>query len=545
MMRLRYSLLTAIACACLLAQSLAGQSGGELRFCLRSEPKTLNPLLMEDESSETIRYLTGGVLIRFNRQNQKLEPELATSWRVSDTGREISFQLRSGVSFSDGTPFTADDVAYTMRQLMDPNLHSPTGDTFRSAKGTVEAKVTGSHSVVITFPAPIAGMERLFDQVAILSSHSPKPDLAVLGPFYVAEYKAGASLLLKRNPRYWKRDAAGKSLPYLDSVRLDIEQNRDIELLRFRRGEIQLINSLDAEYFDRLASEIPGATRDAGPSLDSEQMWFNQVSAAPIPSYKRAWFQSANFRRAISEAISREDMVRVVFGGHARPAFGPVSPANEFWFNKALPVPAHDPESALRRLGQDGFHLEGNVLRDRAGNAIEFSLITNAGNKSRERMAAMMQQDLEQIGIRLNVVTLDFPSLIERITRSFNYEACLLGLVNVDVDPNGQMNVWLSSASNHQWNPEQKAPATAWEAEIDGLMQAQAVTTDATKRKEYFDKVQRIIWEEAPFIYLVNKDALMAISPKLGNAHAVVLRPQTYWNAEWLYLVPEKNGVRQ
>ena len=539
MKRVRFPLLAAIACACLFAQSLAAQTGGELRFCLRAEPKTLNPLLTEDESSETIRYLTAGVLIRFNRQNQKLEPELAISWSVSDAGRKISFQLRHGVSFSDGSPFTADDVAYTIRQLMDPNLHSPTGDTFRSAEGAVQTQITGSHSVVITFPAPVAGVERLFDQVAILSSRSAKPDLAVLGPFYVEEHKAGSYLLLKRNPRYWKHDAAGKPLPYLDSIRLDIEQNRDIELLRFRRGEIQLINSLDAEYFDRLASEMPGAARDAGPSLDSEQMWFNQVSAAPIPAYKKAWFQSANFRRAISDAINREDMARVVFGGHARPAFGPVSPANEFWFNKTLPAPLHDPQSALQRLGQDGFHIDGKVLRDRAGNAVEFSLITNAGNKSRERMAAMMQQDLEQIGIRLNVVTLDFPSLIERITRSFDYEACLLGLVNVDLDPNGQMNVWLSSASNHQWNPEQKVPATAWEAEIDGLMQAQATTTDSAKRKEYFDKVQRIVWEEAPFIYLLNKDALMAISPKLGNANAVVLRPQTYWNAEWLYFVPE------
>jgi peptide/nickel transport system substrate-binding protein len=271
-------------------------------------------------------------------------------------------------------------------------------------------------------------------------------------------------------------------------------------------------------------------------------MWFNQVAAAPIPAYKKAWFQSANFRRAISEAINREDLARVVYGGHARAAIGPVSPANEFWFNKALKAPAHDPQHSLHMLEQDGFHLKGNELLDSEGHVVEFSLITNAGNKARERMSAMIQQDLAQIGIRLNVVTLDFPSLIERITRSFDYEACLLGLVNVDLDPNGQMNVWLSTASNHQWNPEQKTPATPWEAEIDRLMQAQAATTDANKRKEYFDEVQRIVCEGAPFIYLVNKDALAAISPKLGNAAAVVLRPQTYWNAEWLYFTPEKNG---
>ncbi len=544
-MRRIYVLLVCLACLSGLAATPAIPPGGELRFCVRAEPKTFNPMLVEDEASETIRYLTGGVLIRFNRQTQALEPELAVSWKVLEGGRKISFKLRDAVLFSDGTPFSAEDVAYTMRALMDPNLHSPTGDSFRSAEGPIKADVTGPRSIVITFPAPVAGLERLFDQVAIVSSRSPRKEMAVLGPFYVADYKPGSYVLLKRNSNYWKKDATGRRLPYLDAIRLDIQQNRDIELLRFRRGEIHLINSLDAEYFDRLAGEIPSAVHDAGPSLDSEQMWFNQVDAAPIPAYKKAWFRSANFRRAISETIGREDICRVVFGGHARSAVGPVSPANRFWFNKSIRPQALDPQGALRRLQQEGFRLEGNMLRDRAGHPVEFSLITNAGNKSRERMAAMIQQDLAQIGVRLNVATLDFPSLIERMTRTFDYEACLLGLVNVDLDPSAQMNVWLSSASNHQWNPNQKSPATPWEAEIDRLMRAQASAADPDKRKAYFDKVQQIVWEQVPFIYLVNKNALSAVSPSLENAAPVVLRPQTYWNAENLYFAATKAGGRR
>src|SRR6478672_4181460 len=111
------------------------QDGGELRFCLRSEPKTFNPLLVEDDASETIRYLTGGVLVRVNRLTLKAEPELAVSWKVSDGGKRIRFKLREGLKYSDGTPFSAADVAYTMQQLMDPALHSSTGDAFRSADG--------------------------------------------------------------------------------------------------------------------------------------------------------------------------------------------------------------------------------------------------------------------------------------------------------------------------------------------------------------------------------------------------------------------------
>jgi peptide/nickel transport system substrate-binding protein len=114
-------------CAFVLASIVAvGQTGGELRFCLRSEPKTFDPLKVEDDASVTIRYLTGGVLVRMNRQTQALEPELAQSWKVSKDSKQITFKLRSGISFSDGSPFSAEDVAYTVQQLMDPNLHSPT-----------------------------------------------------------------------------------------------------------------------------------------------------------------------------------------------------------------------------------------------------------------------------------------------------------------------------------------------------------------------------------------------------------------------------------
>ena len=127
-------------------------SGGELHFCLRGEPKTFNPLLVEEVSSETIRYLTGGVLIRLNRQTQALEPGLAVSWKISQGGRRIAFRLRNGLQFSDGTPFGAEDVAYTMKALMDPELHSPTGDSFRSGEGQVDVQISSPDAVVVTFP---------------------------------------------------------------------------------------------------------------------------------------------------------------------------------------------------------------------------------------------------------------------------------------------------------------------------------------------------------------------------------------------------------
>ena len=491
---------------------------GELRFALHDEPKTTDPLLMADESAEAIRYLTEGVLIRVNRLTQKPEPELATSWKISKDGRKIVFKLRPGVVSSE-------DVVKTFRRLLDPALHSPIADTFKTDKGSVMVTAQDPSTVTAEFPAPTASIEIMFDQVAIGSG---------LGPFLVAERKPGVSILLKRNPAYWKRP-----LPVVDSIRIDIEQNRDLELLRFTRGEIQLIDKLAPDLYDRLPA---GTAVDAGPTLDSEFLWFNQAKRAPIPERTKEWFRSTAFRRAISMAIQRADLCRVVYRGHATPAAGPVAPSNKLWYKAGLIPERFDPAAAAKLLAEDGFGLHNGVLRDRGGNAVEFSIVTNAGSKTRERMAAMIQEDLSKLGIKINIVTLDFPSLIERMTRTLNYEACLLGLVNVDPDPSELMNILLSSASNHPWNPAQKTPETPWEAEIDRLMLAQAGTADYRVRKKNFDRVQEIMREQEPVIYLLHPNSLSAVSKQVIGEKPTAFFPHTFWDAEHLSVSKPAGG---
>jgi peptide/nickel transport system substrate-binding protein len=165
-------------------------------------------------------------------------------------------------------------------------------------------------------------------------------------------------------------------------------------------------------------------------------------------------------------------------------------------------------------LQADGFHLQNGALFDKAGNAVEFSIVTNAGSKARERMAVMVQEDLGKLGIKVNVVTLDFPSLIERISQKFNYEAAMLGFRNVDLDPNGQMNIWLSSAENHAWNPQQKSPETAWEAEIDRLDASASLDCRPEEAQRKFRPRAGNRGRAAPFIYLVNQNALSAVSTR-------------------------------
>lgn len=520
----------------LLFLCVASAVPSELRFAMRSEPRTLNPALVDDEASELIRFLTGGVLIRVNRSTQKLESELATNWALSPDGKRLRLLLRSGVRFSDGSPFDASDVDHTFRLLTDPAHPNATADAFRSGDKAPVVQKLSDNEVVIVFATPLASAARLLDQVAIVSSRSQRPDTAVLGPYQVSEYRRGSHMLLRRNPNYWKKDSTGRSLPYIDQLRITFQANRELEALAFRRGEIDLISSLDARVYEDLSRDSPDRVHDLGTSMDSEFLWFNQVPSSSLPDYRKQWFQSTAFRQAISSAIDRRDVSRLVYKGHAIPAVGPYPPANKLWFNPFLPVHNEKANEVRKMFAAAGFRESGGVLRDAKGNPVAFTLMTNAGNKAREQIAALIQRDLKRFGIQVNIATLEFRALLERMTKTWQYDACLLGLVNVDLDPNGMMNVWLSSGANHQWNPSQVKPATAWENEIDSLMKLQASSALESKRVAAFRKVQSIVREQEPFIYLVHPNALGAWAPALKNVKPVSLRPSLLWNIEYLYL---------
>ena len=150
-------------------------------------------------------------------------------------------------------------------------------------------------------------------------------------------------------------------------------------------------------------------------------------------------------------------------------------------------------------------------------------------------MATLIQDDLKQIGMRVNVVPLEFRSLLERVQRTREYEACILSLASPDADPNPDMVVWLSSGGNHLWNPGQKSPATPWEAEIDLLMQRQMVTRSYTERKRMFDRVQAIVVENQPLVSLVSPNLLSGAKRNLANFQPALIEPYTLWNVERLF----------
>ncbi len=533
-----WPLLAALLSVLLCAQPANAQSPPDgIAWSIKYDPKTFDPAKVDDQASELVRYLTGGVLVRINRLTQQVDPSLADRWIVSPDGRVVSFHLRPGLVFSDGAPLTSADAAWSVRHVLAPATGAPVAEEFLYPGGVV-VETPDASTLVLRLPKRVVDIGRVFDEIAIEPQNRPSEARVTAGPYLLAEYRRGQSVRLASNPHYWKHDPAGAPLPYLRSVRLDIVANPEQDQIRFVRGQYQLLSSISPEYFNLLAHTEPRAAHDLGPSLNTEQLWFNQASASPLPAWEKQWFQNQAFRVAISQAIHREDLARLAYSGHATPAWGFISPANRLWYNARLEVPREDAAAASALLARSGFHRAGGAtgtLYDASGHAVRFSILTNAGNAAREKMAILIQQDLAALGIEVTVVTLDFPALIDRLMHTEDYEACILGLSNVDPDPNSMMNLWLSSSPNHQWNPSEKTPATPWEATIDAEMQVQASAIAMPERKRAVDHVQQIVADEQPFIYLVHPHALYAVSPALAGVDLAVLAPGVVWNIESLH----------
>src|ERR1017187_5193595 len=332
---------------------------GELAWAIHYDPATFDPAKVDEQASALVRYLTGGVLLRLNRQTQEPEPQLAESFQVSAEGTSIVFKLRSGLRFSDGAPLTSADVAWSLRRVLAPATQAVVAEEFLSPAEVV-VDTPDKLTVWVHLPKRVIGVGNIFDEIAIEPANRPSEGRVTSGPFIVADYKRGQYVRLSRNPNYWRRDGAGVQLPYTTRVRLDILNNREQEISLFLRGEYDLIDGLSPDYFAILAQKSPQSVHDLGASLNTEQLWFNQSSAAPLPEFERAWFQNRGFRVAVSEAIHRADLARIAYAGHATPAFGFVSPANTLWHDKDLKVPQESIQEANRLLAVSGFHRSGN-----------------------------------------------------------------------------------------------------------------------------------------------------------------------------------------
>lgn len=523
-----------------------GRFGGQITIAERGEPKTLNPLTAMDAPSRDVIRRMMADLISINRSTQRTEPGLAESWKVSKDHLHYTLTLRESVKFSDGHPFTADDVVFSFALYLDGKLASPQRNLLMPGDHPIQVVKLDDRHVRFDFAMPYAAAERIFDSLAMLPRHlletpwregrfaqvwnagTAPGQIAGLGPFRLKEYRPGESIVLERNPYYWKKDAAGKQLPYLDTLRFLFVPNEDAQVLRFAAGETQLLN----HFGPRSASLLPAdSITDLGPGLEYSFLFFN------LGETGKPWFRDAAFRQAVSAAIDREAIVRLVFEGRAAALATHVPPGNAQWVDAAIPHPRRSPEQAHAILQKAGFHWASDKsLLDASGKRVEFSLTTSSANEDRLKMATIIQEDLRQLGMEVHVAPLEARSLIDRVTRTRQFDSCIMALGGGDADPNSEMNVWMSDAPMHLWNPSEKKPATPWEAELDDLMRRQMVTPVHAERKRLFDRLQQIEAQQLPLISLASPHILVAASKQVGNFRPAVLDHYTLWNAEYLYL---------
>jgi peptide/nickel transport system substrate-binding protein len=554
----------------LVVPAAHGVPGGRYVATLRFDPKTWNSLTANETSSTDI---TNGLLFEglteFNNRTQETGPQLAEWWEQSEDGLRWTFRLREGLAWSDGRPLTAADVLFSARILYDETVHPSVAELLKAGGKPFVFEKADDRTVVVTLPEPYGPFLSVIGSLYIMPKHAleaayaagsfestygvdtPPADIVTCGPWTVGEYVPQQKIVLRPNPYYYRYDAAGNRLPYLDEVVYLIVPDQDAEILKFQSGESDEIYFRAEDYALLKQGEAGGdyTVYNLGPEMGTQMLWFNlnrgknpSTGKAFVSEAKQALFGDIRFRRAVAHAVDREAISRTVYFGMAEPLYGPIPEINKRWHNPDIVRYEYDLDEARRLLDEAGYgDGDGDGIReDAGGNPLAFVLLTNADSRERVGMGNIVADDLSRIGVRCTLSPTEFNSLITKLRSSFDYDAILLGLTGgIPPDPIMSANVFMSSGITHFWNPEQKAPATGWEARIDSLMRAQVMLSDDAARKEIFDQVQRIVTENVPMVYTVGRPGFIAVRNRFTGLQPTVLRPWVLWSSESIAHDPE------
>ncbi|MCF7916865.1 MAG: ABC transporter substrate-binding protein [Candidatus Omnitrophica bacterium] len=530
------------------------REGGRLVWPVTTGPKSFNPIVAKETSTTAITGLIFEGLTRTNGITQKVEPNLAKSWKISADGKIWTFYLREDVSWFDGEPFTADDVVFTFNQLIfNPEVETSSRDIFTVEGKTIEVERIDRLTVRFNLPTKFAPFLQAMSQ-NILPKHilaevvkkgefnyfwgiNTKPDeLVGTGLFKLKSYLPGERIVLEKNKKYWRKDKAGCRLPYLEEIIYVIVQNQDVALLKFLEGEIDYITVRGQDYPIVKPKELEGNFNiyNVGPVLSSNFLVFNQnqtinpkTGQTYISPKKLNWFKNEKFRKAVSYAIDRQAIIDIVFNGLGYRQYSPVSKSAGFFHNPNVKKYNHNPEKALKLLEEIGIQRENRkgVLKDKNGDKIKFNLFTSARNNQRRDIANIIRKDLEDIGMEVSFVPLAFNQIVAKLDSTYSWDLILIGLTG-GIEPHFGKNVWSSSGHLHMWYPKQIEPETDWEVEIDKIFNQAVQILDRSQRKIFYDRWQEIVADKVPLIYTVQSANIFAIRDKFGN-----LKPTAYGGA--------------
>ena len=532
-----------------LAQS---RYGGTLVLAVTSDPKSFNPILAKETSTTTMTSHMFEGLTTVDPFTLKVIPNLAESWESSRDGLTWTFVLREGLRWSDGKPFTAEDVVFTFGDLIfNDDIPNSSRDIFTLAGKPIRVEQIDARTVRFILPVKFAPFLRSLGQ-EILPKHvladavrnkkfsftwgiDTRPsDIVGMGAYLVTDYQPGRRVVFRPNPYYWKKGSQGEKLPYIQKIEYVIVPSMDVELLKFLEGSLDAysLRGMDYPLLKPREKDKNFIVYDLGPDMGSSFITFNQnpgvnaKSGKPyVSGHKHAWFTDPRFRQAVAHAVDKRRIIDIVKNGLGYPQDSAESPAIGLFYCADVKKYPFDLDASRALLKDMGFAEKDGVLQDAEGRRLEFNLYTNADNGERVDVASIIRSDLERVGMKVNLQLVEFNTLVSKLTSTYDWDAIVLGLTG-SMDPHFGQNVWRSSGQLHLWNPQQKTPATDWEKKVDDLFEAAGQEFDETRRKSYYDAYQKIVAEELPVIYTALSARLIAVKNKFGN-----LKPAPYGGA--------------
>jgi peptide/nickel transport system substrate-binding protein len=536
-----------------------------------TDPKTFNAVLVQE--SPNIIGLTYEGLITENPITGKKEPALAESWQISDDKLKLIFTLRKSLKWSDGHPLTADDVVFSYNQLyLNPEIPSNARDSLRIGQSRAFPTVRKLNDIQVEFTIPepfapfldAAGLPILPKHIlektvktkdpegkpTFLSTwgvDTPPEQIIVNGPYKLKNYTTSQRLIFEKNPYYWKKDNQGNQLPYINRVIWAIVESTDTSLIQFRSGSLDSIG-VSPEYFSLLKREEKRGNftiYNGGPAYGTSFISFNlnrgKRDGKPlVDPVKSRWFNNINFRKAIAHAIDRPRMINNIFRGLGELQNSDISFQSPYYY-KGLKGYDYNPEKSKKLLFKGGFkYNEKEELLDEDGNRVRFSLLTNAGNKTREAMGAQIKEDLGKLGIQVDYTPIDFRVLVDKLSNSLDWECHLLGFTGGN-EPNDGATLWLPDGNLHTFNqkpqagqkPIQGRIISDWEKKIGELYIKGARELDLEKRQEIYAETQKLIAEYVPYIYLINPYSMAAVRNNIEGIQYSALGG-AFWNIDQL-----------
>ena len=524
-----------------------GRHGGRFVVTNISDAKTFNPVVAKETSTTDITDRLFAGVVRRSQLTLEWEPGLAERWEISEDQKTITLYLRSGLTWSDGDPITADEVVWSVNEIYkNEEVETSTRDALIVGDEFAEFELIDDLTYRIVLPSVYAGIfeiasigpmpRHIFEPLieaegaaAVNSFWGVDTDVSTIvgnGPFLIADYVPSQRVVMTPNPNYYEQDEWGQQLPYLDEFVIEFVEDQDTGLARFVAGETDawglrgedygvLVDKQEADNF---------LIYNVGPASSTQFITFNQnpiegEEDGGIEPPALTWLSNKNFRQAMAHLIDRQTIINNIAFGFGYPQYSfvwTVSPY--YWQGAADAAFKYDPERAKELLDSiDYVDRDGDGVREDAdGNKIELILNTNSGNDVREQIGELFSQEAKAAGIDVTFKPEAFNELVTRLVSSYDWQMILIGLTG-SVDPVGGANVYPSRGSLHMIEPNQESPRRDWEAAVDAAWDEANLTTDEEQRIRGFRKLQELWIEEVPWAYTFAPAVMHAYRNTVGN----------------------------